>query len=43
MNQQIKVEEIRNEIFTIRGKQVTIDEDLAQMYGVEVKRLNEQV
>jgi len=30
-------------IFSIRGKQVMIDRDLAQIYQVEVKRLNEQV
>ena len=30
-------------IFTIRGLQVMLDRDLAELYGVEVKRLNEQV
>ncbi len=35
--------EIENLIFTIRGKQVMLDSDLAEMYGVEIKRLNEQV
>jgi len=35
--------EIENRIFTIRGLQVMIDSDLALMYGVETKRLNEQV
>lgn len=34
---------IENRIFTIRGKQVMFDRDLAEMYQVEVKRLNEQV
>lgn len=34
---------IENRIFTIRGHQVMIDRDLAEMYQVEVKRLNEQV
>lgn len=34
---------IENRIFTIRGVQVMIDRDLAEMYNVEVKRLNEQV
>ena len=28
---------------TIRGQQVMIDRDLAELYGVETKRLNEQV
>ena len=34
---------IEERIFTIRGKQVMIDKDLALLYGVETKRLNEQV
>src|SRR5690554_156751 len=34
---------IENRIFTVRGKQVMFDRDLAEMYQVEVKRLNEQV
>ena len=35
--------QIEERIFTIRGKQVMIDKDLALLYGVETKRLNEQV
>ena len=34
---------IENRIFTLRGEQVMIDTDLAEIYHVEVKRLNEQV
>ncbi len=34
---------IQSRIYTIRGVQVMIDEDLALLYGVESKRLNEQV
>lgn len=34
---------IENRIFSIRGFQVMIDRDLAELYRVEVKRLNEQV
>ena len=30
-------------IHVIRGQQVMIDADLAMLYGVETKRLNEQV
>jgi phage regulator Rha-like protein len=30
-------------IFTIRGLQVMLDSDLAELYGVEIKRLTEQV
>ena len=34
---------IKNKIFVIRGQQVMLDVDLAEIYGYEVKRLNEQV
>ena len=34
---------IRSRIFTIRGVQVMLDRDLAELYGVPTKRLNEQV
>lgn len=43
MNEIIKANEIQNRIFNIRNQKVMIDRDLAEMYGVEVKRLNEQV
>jgi hypothetical protein len=35
--------QINNRILTIRNKQVMLDSDLAKLYGVETKRLNEQV
>jgi hypothetical protein len=34
---------IENRIFTFRNKQVMIDRDLAEMYHIDVKRLNEQI
>lgn len=34
---------IEDRIYTIRGMQVMIDRDIAALYGVETKRLNEQV
>ena len=34
---------IRSRIFTIRGVQVILDKDLAELYGVEVSQLNRQV
>ena len=34
---------IENKILIIRGQQVMLDRDLAELYGVETKRLNEQV
>ena len=37
------LENIKNLIHVIRGKQVMLDVDLARLYGVETKRLNEQV
>ncbi len=37
------IEQIESLILTIRGKQVILDQDLARLYGVETKRLNEQV
>ena len=39
----VSVENIQSMIFTIRGVQVMLDSDLARVYGVEVKRLTEQV
>ncbi len=38
-----RVQEIQSKIFEIRGLRVMLDFDLAAMYGVETKRLNEQV
>lgn len=34
---------IRNLIYTIRGKQVMLDSDLAALYQVETKNLNKAV
>ena len=34
--------DIKRRIFTIRGKQVMLDTDLAELYGYEVKNLNRQ-
>lgn len=34
---------IESRIFLIRGHKVLLDSDLAELYGVETKRLNEQV
>lgn len=39
----IKLEQIQNMICVIRGQKVMLDSDLAKLYGVETKRLNEQV
>lgn len=42
-DQPLAVRQIENMIFTIRGVQVMFDCDLAMLYGVETKRLKEQV
>lgn len=34
---------IRSKIYEIRGQKVMLDKDLAELYGVETRRLNEQV
>ncbi|MDI6756219.1 MAG: ORF6N domain-containing protein [Thermodesulfobacteriota bacterium] len=43
MGLPIKIEQIQQLILLIRGKKVMLDADLAQLYGVSTKRLNEQV
>lgn len=35
--------QIINRIYVVRNQQVMLDRDLAEMYGVETRRLNEQV
>ena len=37
------VKRVYSRIFLIRGQRVILDTDLAQLYGVTIKRLNEQV
>jgi len=39
----IPVERIEKAILFIRGQRVMLDADLAELYGVTTKRLNEQV
>jgi hypothetical protein len=39
----LTINKIESRIFTIRGLQVMLDSDIAAIYQVEVKRLNEQV
>lgn len=44
MNELIKKDEkIENLIYEIKGKQVMLDSDLARLYHVETKRINEAV
>ena len=42
-NEIITVEGIRNRVYMIRGMQVMLDSDLAEIYGYEAKYLNRQV
>lgn len=42
-NELVSVEDIQNRIYTIRGVQVMLDEDLSALYGVETKVLNQAV
>ena len=41
LNHRLKV--IKRKIYEIRGQQVMLDFDLAELYGVETKRLKEAV
>lgn len=43
VNTPLNEDTIKTKIYTIRNQQVMIDSDLAQIYDVELKRLNEQV
>lgn len=46
MSQSIELvpdEVIANKIFVIRGHKVMLDSDLAELYDVPTKRINEQV
>ena len=37
------VDNICNRVYVIRGQQVMLDYDLAELYGYEVKALNQQL
>ena len=43
MSDIIPLEKIEGRILLIRGQKVMLDADLAELYGVTTKRLNEQV
>ena len=43
IRKEITNEEIKDLIYTIRGKQVMIDNDVARLYHYETKRINETV
>ena len=46
MENELKIlneKDLKNKIYVIRGVQVMLDSDLAEIYGYEVKRFNEQI
>ena len=43
MSNIIPVEHIESRIYLFRGQKVMLDRDLAELYGVTTKRMNEQV
>lgn len=43
MNQEVVLSKIEKMIYIMRGQKVMLDRDLAKLYGVETRRLNEQV
>ena len=43
MNDLIPIENITSLVYLIRGQRVMLDRDIAELYGVETKRLKEQV
>ena len=43
MNELISQSDIQSKIYEVRGMKVMLDRDLAALYQVETKRLNEQV
>lgn len=40
---EVTINKIEKMIYVIRGQKIMLDSDLAELYGVETKRLNEQV
>ena len=43
MNQVVKLETVQDKIIDVRGEKVILDSDVAVLYGVETKRVNEAV
>ena len=39
----LKEDDIKNRIYSIRGLHVMLDEDLAELYKVKTKRLNDLI
>jgi hypothetical protein len=43
MNDIVKIENLKDMIIEIKGQSVLLDSDVANVYGVETKRINEAV
>lgn len=43
MNCEIRIEKLQDRVFEIRGQVVLLDADIAELYGVKTKRINEAV
>ena len=43
MSEIIKFEEVEKRVLTIQSQQVLLDSDVAELYGIETKRVNEAV
>lgn len=43
MSQIIKYEQVKDKIIVLRGQQVILDSDVAQLYGVETRIINQAV
>ena len=43
MDATVPMEVVKSKIYLIRGQKIFLDSDLAELYGVETRRLNEQV
>ena len=43
MDEIIKIDDVQNLVIKLRGQDVLLDRDVATLYGVETKRVNEAV
>ena len=43
MSDIVKFKQVEDKIITIRNQSVILDSDVAELYGVETKRINEAV
>lgn len=43
VHDQLSIDQVKSHIYSIRGKEVMLDRELAQLYGVETKVLNQAV